>query len=189
LVPTVLEGSSRLMDSERQSDRTPLRSSLDHRFWITCYADGSFRPEGAGWAVWLRSVKGRVVRQGPCPPYVKRSLEAELAAIFAGLIIARRTWGDAVRGAIIRTDCLEAINLLSTFEMRDRVRRRWPGTLVLCTKIRELVVAHGVELDLRWVKGHQRTNSVQAYLNNACDKRAGEAAKRGAAAVRGWARE
>ena len=134
--------------------------------------------------MWLRSVKGRVVRQGPCPPYVKRSVEAELAAIFAGLTIARRTWGDAVRGVVIRTDCQEAINLLSTSEMNAKARRRWPGTLVLCTKIRELAAAHGIELELRWVKGHQSTNTIQAYLNNACDKRAGEAAKRGYTAPR-----
>jgi len=173
-----------LMDGheQRRGDPGPLRSTAPTRFWVTCYTDASFRPKGAGWAVWLRSLAGRVLRRGPCPPYVKNSLDAELSAIFAGVYVAWRTWGGAVRGVVIRTDCQSAIDLLSGVTISARFRRRWPGTIKLCTKIRAFADEHDIELDLRWVKGHQKGNTVQAYLNKECDRLAGEVAKRSARA-------
>ncbi|WP_437955073.1 RNase H family protein [Sorangium sp. So ce119] len=140
------------------------------RFWVTCYTDASFGPSGAGWAVWARCVEGRVVRRGACPGYVKSSLEAELAAIFAGLFVACRTWGARIRGVVVRTDCQAAIHLLTTDAVRPRTQNRWPGAMRLRAKILALVKERGIGLDLRWVMGHQASNCVQAYLNRACDK-------------------
>ncbi|KYF56623.1 hypothetical protein BE08_42920 [Sorangium cellulosum] len=91
-----------------------LLTSSESRFWVTCYTDASFGPSGAGWAVWARCVEGRVVRRGACPGYVTSSLEAELAAIFAGVFVACRTWGARIRGVVVRTDCQAAIHLLTT---------------------------------------------------------------------------
>jgi ribonuclease HI len=146
-------------------------------FWVTCYTDASFRPSGAGWGVWLRSVLGRVVRQGPCPPYVKSALEAELAAIFAGVYLAWQTWRSSVRGIVVRTDCQTAIDWLSLSQLSAKMCKKWPGAARLHSKIRSFVRECGIELDMRWVKGHQRTNTTQSYLNNACDKLAGRVSK------------
>lgn len=163
----------------------PLTSPAS-RFWVTCYTDASFSHSGAGWAVWGRCVEGRLVRRGACPGYVKSSLEAELAAVFAGIFLSCQTWGARVRGVVVRTDCQPAIHLLTTDGVRPRTQKRWPGAMRLRAKILGLVKERGIGLDLRWVMGHQASNSVQAYLNRACDELAAEA--RRAAPVKPMAR-
>ncbi|WP_437934580.1 RNase H family protein [Sorangium sp. So ce341] len=154
-------------------------TSCASRFWVTCYTDASFGRSGAGWAVWARCVEGRVVRSGACPGYVTSSLEAELAAIFAGVFVACRTWGARIGGVVVRTDCQAAILLLTTDAVRPRTQKRWPGAMRLRAKILALVKERGIDLELRWVMGHQASHSVQAYLNRACDELA--AAARGVA--------
>lgn len=141
-------------------------------FWVTCYTDASFSREGAGWGVWLRSNLGRLVRRGPCPAYVHSANEAEMAAIFAGLYLAHRTWGAAVRGIWIFTDSQAAIHVLTA---DPHGKRSTLGVARLRDKIRTFAEEHGIELDLRWVKGHQKTNTQRAYLNGQCDRMAGAA--------------
>ncbi len=147
------------------------------RVWVTCYADASFSRKGGAWAVWLRCERGRIVRNGTCPRYVKDANAAELAALFAGMYVATSTWGSDVRGISLRSDSQAAIGLAdpsATLARRDSYRR-------LQTKIRELVSSHSLELDLRWVRGHQPiANGTIAYLNRECDrlaKRARRAAR------------
>src|SRR5262245_41450797 len=117
------------------------------RFWVTCYTDASFTKTAAGWGIWLRSARGRIVRQGACPPYVRSANEAEMAAIFAGIYLARRAWGAAVRGLVVYTDSQTAIDVLT----RD-AKRSAPGIARLRERIRAFSDEHGIELDLRWVK-------------------------------------
>ncbi|WP_080682449.1 ribonuclease H family protein [Sorangium cellulosum] len=145
------------------------------RFWVTCYTDASFTPIAAGWGVWLRSTRGRIVRHGACPPYVSSANEAELAAIFAGVYLARKVWGDAVRGLVVYTDSQAAVRFLSDEALKPRIQRNAPAVARLRERIRTFSNEHGIELDLRWVKGHQRTNTVRAYLNARCDQLAGAA--------------
>ena len=154
---------------------SPERAAGGSRFWVTCYTDASFTRRAGGWGVWLRSARGRIVRQGACPPYVKSSDQAEMAAIFAGIYLAHRAWGAAVRGLVVYTDSQAAIGFLSKEAPRARVQRKAPGVMRLREKIQALAEEHGIELDLRWVKGHQRTNTVRAYLNQQCDRLAGAA--------------
>lgn len=134
----------------------------------TCYADASFSKNGGGaWAVWLRSLEGRVVRRGPCPRYVKDSVSAELAALFAGVHLAVSRWGSRVRGVSLRSDCMGALDYADPAAplARNKAVRR------LQQKLRELTAAHGLEVERRWVKGHQpRDRSTAAYLNGACDR-------------------
>lgn len=147
------------------------------RFWVTCYADASFTRRGAAWAVWLRSEEGRLVRRGPCPAYVKGSIEAELAAVFAGVYLARKTWGAAVRGVYVRTDCQAIVGMLQSPALRPRVARSHPGLARLWEKVRAFAAEHAIELDLRWVRGHQKGGSTQAWLNRQCDALAGVSRK------------
>lgn len=135
--------------------------------WATCYADASFSRKRGAWGVWLRCERGRIVRNGTCPPYVKDANAAELAALFAGMYVATSTWSPALRGISLRSDSQAAIALADPsvkLARRDSYRR-------LQTKIRELVLAHSLELDLRWVRGHQPiANGTIAYLNRECDR-------------------
>ncbi|WP_437630575.1 hypothetical protein [Sorangium sp. So ce854] len=78
---------------------------------------------------------GRVVRRGACPGYVTSSLEAELAAVFAGVFVACRTWGARVGGVVVRTDCQAAIHLLTTPYLRA------PGAPALGSRLAALAPA------------------------------------------------
>ena len=117
--------------------------------------------------MWLRACTGRLVRAGACPTYVRTSVEAELAAIHAGVWLAATRFGDEVCGVSVRSDCQGALALAEP----DAPLARRKSTRRLQELIRETVEAHGVELDLRWVRGHQRAAAgTSAWLNNRCDK-------------------
>ncbi len=139
---------------------------------MTCYTDASFRRDKGRWAIWLRSDRGRIVKSGACPDYVKTSGAAELAAIYAAIYVAIRMWGDEVSGVLVRSDCQTAQDWL---EGRARARQKDARRLISLTE--SLLREHGVELRCRWVRGHQpRKRSTEAYLNDACDR----------LAARGW---
>lgn len=142
--------------------------------WVTCYTDASFRPKyGAGWAVWLRSDAGRIVRSGPCPSYVSNASHAEMAAIFAGVYLAIRIWGSRVRGIQIRSDSLEA---LGWADPESAISKQAPAAR-LQQRLREVLREHGVTVERRWVKGHRGCVDVAAYLNTQCDKLSKKARK------------
>ncbi len=137
--------------------------------WVTCYTDASYSPmSGGAWGVWLRSNLGRLKRHGRCPDYVRNSIQAELAAIFAGVHLSLARWGAAVEGILIRSDSQGALVWLEP----DRPPARDKALRKLQSKIHEAAGTHGVTLSGRWVKGHQKTGSLEAFLNNQCDKMA-----------------
>lgn len=123
----------------------------------------------------MRSARGRIVRRGACPSYVRSANEAEMAAIFAGVYMAWKAWGAAVRGLVVYTDSQAAVGFLNGEALRPRIQRHAPGVARLRERIRAFAGEHGIELDVRWVKGHQQTNTVRAYLNAQCDRLAGAA--------------
>lgn len=136
--------------------------------WITCYADASFKAaEGGAWAVWLRGPDGRVVKSGRCPPYVLSSHAAELCAIYAGVHLAGVTWAGRVRGVLV---CSDSTSALAAAAPGARLSKD-QGTRRLQELLRAAVQRLGVELALRWVKGHRPVrSSAQAFLNAVCDK-------------------
>lgn len=135
--------------------------------WVTCYADASFGDGRGAWAVWLRCSEGRAIRRGPCPSYVKDSNAAELAALFAGVHISIALWGERVTGISLRSDCKGALDLAAP----DAPLHRKPAFRRLQEKLRATALAHGIELERRWVKGHQPVGSgAAAYLNRECDR-------------------
>lgn len=135
--------------------------------WVTCYTDASYsEAAGGAWAVWLRSDLGRIVRAGRCPPYVRDSCAAELAAIFAGVHLALRAWAPHVRGIFVRSDSLTALaNADPTAPLR-----RPAATRRLQDKLRKLLGEHAVVLSCRHARGHRPSNeSTAAFLNGRCD--------------------
>ena len=138
-------------------------------FWVTCYTDASFCVDGARWGVYLRAPDECIEKSGKCPDYVCDSLEAELSAILAGVYLVLKRWGREVRGIFVRSDCKSAIDLLQT-PLTARTQRRRPGIVRLRERILSLAYGHGVELHLRWVRGHQQGNSAQAFVNRRCDE-------------------
>jgi hypothetical protein len=139
--------------------------------WVTCYTDASYSPrKGGGWAVWLRCDQGRLIREGRCPGYVKNSTHAELAAMFAGVLLALRSWGRQVEGITLHSDsrgALAALDSKAPLARKDRAVRR------LQEKLRALSSAHELSLEGRWVKAHlPATTSTAAFLNGKCDQAA-----------------
>src|SRR5262245_61912983 len=137
--------------------------------WVTIYTDASHHPghRVAGWAAWIRSEKGRVVRKGRCPSYVQNSDQAELAAAFAGIYLSLVTWRGSVTGVLI---CSDSQNALAHIEGKRNPSKN-PFTRRLTDKIHELVSQHGLYVRCKWVRGHQsRTRGVSAWLNNECDR-------------------
>ena len=130
---------------------------------VTCYCDASFCPRtgAGGWACWLRSDLGRIVKAGPCPDYVTRSHEAELAAALAGIHFAVQTWPATAR-VLVRSDDRTTCRMLT-----GRQNARHPGARKLLEKVHRIPVLRSA----RWVKGHQGdTGNADAYINNRVDR-------------------
>lgn len=131
----------------------------------TLYTDASFKDGRGGWACWARSSRGRGIRSGPCPEYVKDALTAELCAVYCGVWLICQNWPET-EAILVRSDCqavcVDPRDRTYEHETRERLRRQIVEAL------------GGRRIIFRWVKGHQRGNSVQAYLNRRCDQLAGE---------------
>jgi ribonuclease HI len=148
------------------------------------YVDASYCPEtgAAGWAAWVRSDVGRVQRAGVLPAYVEHSLHAELAAVFAGLYVAKRAWPE-LPAVLVRTDCQGILAHITreSEEPADPVLRR----------LRERIDSVGVVVTAAWVRGHAGGKHTASWLNCWCDAQARtqmvaeRARRRGAGVVRG----
>lgn len=141
--------------------------------WATCYVDASYsRKIGACWSAWLRSSEGRIIRSGACPSWIRDSVGAELAAIYAGVFLAVARLG--ARGVLVRSDCRPALGLAAPDARRARRREH----ARLQARLRALVAEHDVDLDLQWTPAHRpRREGTRAILNAACDRLASRHAK------------
>lgn len=141
---------------------------------VTLYCDASWLPEHnvGGWAVWLRSEQGRVIRSGTTPDYCTMAFEAELAAVFAGIHLARRHWNDTSK-VIVCSDCEQALWL-----MTGRLSPSRYASSRLMSRIRK--ESKEIRLVPKWVKGHRVTGGTDAYLNRRVDQMARKAARKAA---------
>lgn len=144
--------------------------------WVTVHADASYGPQGGGWAVWVRTKAGRVVRSGVCPGYIKHSGHAELSAIFAGIHVAVTCFPKCL-GVLVRSDCQEALRHLE----RRTEKSRDPAVQRLRDKVVEALGTRW--LRIKWVKGHGRGEKTDSYVNNTCDRMARKARKSGRGVV------
>lgn len=136
----------------------------------TLYCDASFCPRElvGGWALWLRSERGRHVENGVTPSYCKSSNDAELAAIYAGIYRAMRQWPNTTV-ILVRSDSDTALRwLMKTHHPSTEGGQR------LIQKITDLQHNHGIHFIPRWVKGHRRGTATDIYLNRQVDAMARE---------------
>lgn len=147
----------------------------------TLYCDASWYHEEkvGGWAIWLRSEKGRIVRAGAVPDYCLHAYEAEFAAVFAGIHLALVSWPET-KAILVRSDCDSALKL-----MTGRHQPRHEGARRLAEKVAEF--RSSVRLLPRWVKGHQSGDSTEAWINRRVDRMAREAARAEVSRVQGLA--
>lgn len=138
---------------------------------VTAYTDASFSARG-GWAIWLRSGLGRIVRHGECPDTVTDSFMAELFAIKKALQVIVEEWpGEEM--VLVNTDCLAAINGLA----HGAASFRNAGLLALQEEIEAFAFSHYLTLRFKHVKGHTGADDIRSWLNRKVDQLSREARK------------
>lgn len=136
--------------------------------WVTVYTDASFRDIG-GWAVWIRSEKGRIVRSGQCPRTVRDSADAEMYAAMKAVEICLENWGG-VSGIQINSDCMMVVNAL--YPWSKPIRR--DSILKIQDQIRQTLKAKGIRIRCKHVKGHSGKGNTRSWLNTQVDSLAGK---------------
>jgi len=141
----------------------------------TLYCDASWygRLQVGGWAVWLRSERGRIVEKGAAPDYCAYSYEAELSAIFAGIHLTTDSWPET-EAILVRSDCEQALGLLTG---KQQPNPDHAGACRLVERLRHYQDEHKFRLIPRWVKGHQNGNKTDAWLNRRVDRMARQASE------------
>lgn len=142
--------------------------SVIPHIWTTVHADASFKDGRGSWAAWVKTSAGRVVRSGACPEYVRNSGHAELAAVFAGIHLAVSAFPHTT-AILVRSDCRAALHNLA--------HRASPSSDPAVQRLRERIrTALGDRhVRIKWVKGHRGGDTVESWVNNACDRLAREA--------------
>lgn len=142
-----------------------LRPTARIRRDATLYADASWghRSGKGGWAVWIASDAGRIIRAGPCPAYCSDANDAELVAIFAGLHLIATHW-PTYRTVLVRSDSQDALNRLR----RPSPPRR-PAMQPLAAKLEDLL-GRFEDVQPFWVRGHQGTGTRPGYVNDKVDE-------------------
>lgn len=144
--------------------------SRSPKLWVTVHADASFDPRTrrGGWAVWVKTEAGRIVRSGPCPAYVTNAHHAELAAIFAGIHLAVTHFPETT-AVLVRSDCQPAL--------RDVDNLGRPARHRVLSHLREKILKTlaGRVVRTSWVKGHDGAGTRPSWVNTACDRMAKEA--------------
>lgn len=148
--------------------------------FLAAYCDASLRRRRtAGWAMWGRDQRRRVLASGVCPRWVRSDANlAELCAV-AGAVWLCLAHLDRASAHIlvVKTDSQAACRWFG-----------WTGTdgegpfLPRGEPARELVAAvlqgaarAGVKLVVTWVKGHQGSGTTRGYLNDRVDNMARKA--------------
>jgi len=149
--------------------------------WLAGYADASYKAEGpaagGGWGCWVRDRHTRVIRSGPCPPWVCQSNDAELCAVFAAITTALRhldtDWANIM---VIKTDNQ---SVCRWFGWQNGGLPRKPEQIDLVYRGLAMVTDMDMRLVVTWVKGHRGAVDTKAYLNTQVDRLAGEARQTG----------
>lgn len=131
--------------------------------WATLYTDYSGL---GGWAIWARSDYGRIVRNGSTD--IDDSSAGELFAILQGIIIIKSEWRE-ITGISVYTDSQVAVKIAKF----NAPKPRRDDLVDLQLQIRQALGECFIKCT--WVKGHQKQNTVKAYLNGQCDRLAREA--------------
>jgi len=147
---------------------------------VTIFTDGSFDHvhHKGGWAAWVLSDEGTVVRYGSCPKrLVTQANHAELYAIYMGVTLAIREWGDNIHAFVLRSDSHCALIHAEKGALRSRIRDR--RMLRLRSWLREAVRPIQAQVVTDHVKGHQDPSQGLAFLlNNKVDTLACKGRKR-----------
>jgi len=139
----------------------------------TIFTDGSYNHHNTtgGWAVYVDTDKGRLVHYGACPDFVSCSNHAEIFAIYMGVSLAFREWGEEIHAFKIRSDSECALRHVKKGPLKSRVRDR--EMLKVRSWIHDLFRKCGAQVITEHVKGHQDPSlSYDFAMNNKVDRMA-----------------
>ena len=124
--------------------------------WVTAYTDASYRPDTntGSWAVWIRSVSGRVKESGICPKKVKDSFQAEYFSMLMGVKVALKSWKN-IEGILLVNDCQGAIRSIWPWSPTQK-------TILWMREELDALRKDGHEIRTKHVKGHQRKGTPQS---------------------------
>ena len=142
-----------------------MATGLPKRSWATVYTDASFDPPAAGVAFWAASRHGRLIKAEPILEPVRDSLMAELHAVHVAVERTLQEW-PMLSALRITSDSKSALGFLKGTAKngkRDDV-----------AKVVAAVLAYESHVFLKfvWVKGHQNSDTVPAYVNRQVDEMA-----------------
>jgi ribonuclease HI len=130
--------------------------------WITIYTDAS---GNGGYAYYIRYSKEPLRIKGNGTSKYRDSNASELNAIVRAVEVALQNW-DCIEGFGINSDSQTALELAK----KNSPLHRRPDLRRLQLELRKLLGHRHIRC--KWVKGHQVSNDVRAYLNNWCDSQA-----------------
>lgn len=143
---------------------------------VTIIADASFCPQtkAAGYGFWIACERAKRGGSGEVKTPVVNNIASEMIALVNGLYKAHK-WGLVQKGdeVLLQTDCQSAI---SAFELRRN--KITDQEIELVQYMQKFIAAVGIKVSYRHVKGHTKGEMAKAprhFINNQCDKWAGEA--------------
>lgn len=128
----------------------------DHRTTATIYCDASYARDRAGIGAVARIGTRLIAVSRLCRFEVDSSLLAEGLAVAGALETVHALMPD-LRKAVIRTDCDSVVRALRNRRLPRILREVVPG-------IKAFAENNGIELDVRWVRGH-KADSAEGHAN------------------------
>lgn len=135
--------------------------------FATVITDASFCPDtkAAAWAGWVKVDGVREAIKGS-----GRLRECSDSTLAETMAAANGIWMAASRGArhiLIQSDCMAVIHLVEG-------KSKSPRLLEVMRQLRTYDCMRGVTLSARHVKGHGVIKDTRTWVNDWCDKTAGE---------------
>lgn len=150
---------------------------------VSLFTDASYCPDTkvGGYGIWAKCELGQVKGYGPMKRDVANSTVAEARAVYAGLqLIALQPWWPESKRILIQTDNMQVVRAIKPLG-RQFFNGDWQK--VFTQALKEFEQQHGVKLESRHVRGHQKSSlATRNWVNNKTDK----LAKKGLKEARAW---
>lgn len=150
--------------------------------FISTYSDASLKPNHtnttfqSGWGVWIRDSDQSIHRSGPGPSWAIKIQQVELCAVYVAIYSALSFFNTAEANIlVVKTDCHATAQFFGWHRGR-RLPKCYRSCLLILWALEQCKLA-GLKLVVKWVKGHQKDNTLEGYLNHQVDRLAKQGRK------------
>jgi ribonuclease HI len=139
---------------------------------VTIYSDASFNDKAnrGGWATYIKTAEGDHLFSGNCSTDVVSSNQAEMYAMYCGLLKAVELFGDRLTSVSFVGDSQSALRTFAAWKDATGV----DGESKIREKVRALLEARPeMKIQVTWRKGrHKRPSGtkVSAHISAICDQ-------------------